>query len=87
VRLHEVRLARDGVRVGLRKDPVPEVEDVAVAPPRALQDVERGRLEAVPGCEQRRRIEVALDATIPDELPTLVERNAPVEPDHVAVHL
>ncbi len=87
MRLDELRQARDCVRIGLRKDPVAEVEDVADACARARKDVECGRLEAVLRPEQRRRIEVALDPSVPDELPTLVERNAPVEPDHVAVHL
>ena len=76
-----------GVRVGLRQDPVAEVEDVAVAPARALEHVERRGLEPVPRREQRGGIEVALHAPLADELPALVERDAPVEPDHVAVHL
>ena len=61
-----------------------EVEDVPVAPARALEHVERRRLETVPRREQRGRIEVALHASLADELPAFVERDAPVEPDHVA---
>ena len=72
------------VRVRLREHAVAEVEDVARAPVRARQDVERLALDDVPGGRERRRIEVALHGAVPDEAPSLVEREAPVEADHVA---
>ena len=44
--------------------------------------------DALPRAEQGRAVEVALDpAVVADPFPGDVERNAPVDPDHVAAHL
>ena len=61
-----------------------EIEDVARPPGRPPQDVARLALDDLPGGEQRRRLEIALDGPIGDDGPALVEREPPVEADHVA---
>src|SRR5215208_7490351 len=75
--------AQDGW-IGVRKDAVTEVEDVARAPARPLENVKRPRLGAFPRPEQQRGIEVTLHSpAFADVGPALVERDPPVEADHV----
>ena len=63
---------------------MPEVEDVPRAPARERQNPLHALTNVVVGCVEHGRIEVALDAFVPtDSLPSLVERDAPVEPDDV----
>ena len=62
-----------------------EIEDVAGAAGGAGEHVARAGLDALPRAEQRRRIEVALHAAVvADDGPAVVERDPPVEADHVA---
>src|SRR5581483_12383529 len=82
--LHEPGEARDRVGIRARQHSVAEVEDVARPPGGSCEDVARLRLDAFPRPEQRRRVEVALYAApIADERPPVVERDAPIEADHV----
>ena len=73
------------VGVGLREHAVAEVEDVPGPPAGAREHVERRRLDALPGPEQHRGIEVPLHRRSGARgEPALVERDAPVEADRVA---
>ena len=57
-------------------------------PPARVEHVARGRLDALPRAEEHRRVEVALHAAlVADRVPAAVERDAPVEADHVAAGL
>ena len=49
------------------------------------QDVARRSFDVLPGAEQHSGVEVALNAAVAaTSVPALVERDPPVEPDHVA---
>ena len=62
-----------------------EVEDVAVAVRRAVEDLGGGAFDRVPRRDADRGIEVALDRAVEaDPLPGAVERDPPVHPDRVA---
>src|SRR5829696_5428061 len=77
---HELGQSDGAVEWRAGQEPVPEVEDVTGASPRALEDVERLRVDHVVRGEQRDRVEVALDRQMmPDTSPSLVEGHAPVE--------
>src|ERR1043166_7175714 len=72
-----------GRDVRFRQNPVPEIEDVAGPPAGLLQDVlDQSRALGGRG-EERRRVEVALDCFGADASPRAVERDAPVDADHV----
>ena len=61
---------------------------MAAAAARAASTSQRRLLDALPRAEQHGRVEVALDAAIEaDRRPAAVERDAPVEPDHVAARV
>ena len=81
---HERGEPRQRVGVDRREDAVAEVEDVARTAGGAVEDVERLRLDDLPWSEQHGRIEVALHGAVGHLRPAGVERDAPVEPDHVA---
>src|SRR6266550_582947 len=66
------------------QDAVSEIEDVAGPAARAAEDVTHPRLERRAWREQSDGIEVALDrARGTDALPRRIERNTPVDADHV----
>src|ERR687887_2481912 len=72
-------------RIGVRQDPVTEVEDMAAAAARATKHVERRSLGPLPRPEEQCGVEVALHPAVEaDRRPSSVEPDAPVEPDHVA---
>ncbi len=81
--VNQLREAREHRGVGAREHPVAEVEDVAGAAACPREHVERLPFDDVPGRSERGRIEVPLQGAVPDERPAVVERQAPVEPDHV----
>src|SRR5919198_1797121 len=84
----ELHQAAKVVRMRVRQYAVAQVEDVARAASGAAKDVLRGRLHALPWAEEDRRVEVALDAPVLADLrPAAVERDAPVEADHVAARV
>ena len=63
---------------------MPQVEDVARPPCGGGEDRVRRRCDPLPRAEEQRRVEVPLDALrLAHGGPALVERDAPVEPDHV----
>ena len=66
------------------KDAVAEVEDVAGPPAGTREDVERLGLDDLPRREQHGRVEVALHRPAGHPRPAGVERDPPVEADHVA---
>src|SRR5205823_12937848 len=82
--LHD-RLQRLHRRLG--EDAVSQVEDVPGASAGAGEHVPHLPLELRPRRQERYRIEVALNGTRgrgPDPLPRNVERDAPVDADHIA---
>src|SRR5207244_12464552 len=68
------------VRISLRENAVPEVEDVtgsAACPP---ENVERSGFCPLPWADQHRRLEIPLDrAVLSDDAPGVVEGDAPVD--------
>src|SRR6476661_2680043 len=80
--LHERGELGEHAGIRLREHAVAEIEDVPAAVARALEHVERGSFDALPRAEEHRRVEVALHRG--RELPAELERDAPVESDHVA---
>src|SRR5215831_18779657 len=86
VLMHEVHEARHGVRVGVRPDAVPEIEDVPGLLARLRQHRRGLALELRRGCEQSRRIEVPLHRLAgPEEPAHLRERRTPVDAHDVHV--
>src|SRR5437868_2324500 len=78
----ELLNAGEGSRL---KNPVTEIEDVARPAGGAAQYVVRGREQAAAWPEEADGIEVPLDRpVVPDDVPRLVERRAPVDADDVA---
>src|SRR5438445_64735 len=76
-------LQRFDRRIG--EDAVAEVEDVAGPAPGAAEDVAHSRLERGARSEQRRGVQVPLDRLRrADALPRRVQRDAPIDADHVA---
>src|SRR5262245_39146256 len=73
---------RGHVRCG--KHAVAEIEDVSGAPLGPRQDVAHLAVALGAGSEQRGRLEVSLDRAIADARPRGVERQAPVNADHVS---
>ena len=63
---------------------VPEVEDVPGAAAGPIEHVERLGLDDLPRREEDGGVEVPLHGAVRDLRPALVERDPPVEPDHVA---
>ena len=63
---------------------MPEVEEVPGAAARPVEHVERLRLDDLPRSEEDGGVEVPLHCAVRHLRPALVERNPPVEPDHVA---
>src|ERR1044072_4814296 len=72
-----------GRDVRFRQNPVSEIEDVAGPPAGLLQDVLYESRALGGRGEERRRVEVALDRLRSDASPPAVERDAPVDADHV----
>ncbi len=67
---------------------MPEVEDVAGAITGTAQDIMHASLNGLPGCQQQRGVEVALDATvIADPCPCIVKVDAPIDTDYVTTSL
>src|SRR5437870_13151342 len=82
--VHVLRQAPQDGRVCVWHDSVPKVEYMTRPSCGTVEDIARRSFHPLPGPEQHCRIEISLDAAIvADERPTAVERNAPVEPDHV----
>src|SRR5437764_283947 len=72
------------LRLRVRQHSVTEIENVPRPAGRAREHIERGGLGPLPWAEQQRGIEVALHAAIvAGQRPAVIERNAPVEADHV----
>src|SRR5689334_5790692 len=63
---------------------VTEIEDVSRSAARAPQYIVGSRTQAIERPEQERGIEIALNASIADRAPGLVEWQAPVDADDVA---
>jgi hypothetical protein len=83
--VHEVAEPAQVGRVGLRKDAVAEVEDVARPAADGLEDAERLGLDTLERSQQQRRVEVPLDAApVADLGPPALDRNSPVKTDDVA---
>ena len=86
--VHERAQPAEHVGIGVGHDAVAEVEDVARPAGRAREHVERRRLDPLPRPEEDGAVEVALHAAVvADLLPAPVERDPPVEPDHVAARV
>src|SRR5690242_4976080 len=69
----------------MRWHSVPKVEYMTRPPSGTLENSARFGLDSLPRSEQDRRIEVALHAAlVADLVPAAIERNAPVEADHIA---
>jgi carboxymethylenebutenolidase len=67
---------------------VAKIEDVARASGSAAEDVFRARLQFLPIGEEQNGIEIALHRALMTEAsPAIVERDTPVEPDHVGSSL
>src|SRR6267142_6911357 len=82
--MHEIHNRADRRDFGFGEHAVPEVEDVtrpAVGAPQHVADLPRalGR-----GSEERRGLEIPLDRMIANSGPRRVERNAPIDADHVS---
>src|SRR5262249_26694885 len=75
---------REDSWIGVRKHAVAEIEDVAGTAACAAEDIERPGLDALPGAQQGRRVEVALNTAVADLGPGAVELDAPVDADYVA---
>src|SRR5262245_14198647 len=83
--VHEPGDAAAQLGVGLGEHPVDEVEDVAGAAAGAVEHVSRAGLRSLPRAEEHGAVEVPLDpAVVADSLPGEVEREPPVDADHVA---
>src|SRR5689334_19979131 len=83
----EVDHLAHGVHRRVRQETVPDVEDVARAATGALHHIARRSFHGLTRPEQRHRIEVALHRATRKPRPALVERHAPVQPDHVPAHV
>ena len=80
----EIHEAAQDVGIGLGKDAMAEVEDVARAAAGEIEDPARRLLDVRPRSEEEGRIEVALDGSVADERPAVIESDPPVEADDVA---
>src|SRR5207245_5524674 len=86
--VHVPRQAPQDGRVCVWHDSVPKVEYMTRPTCGTVEDIARRGLRPLPRPEQDGRIQVPLHATIvADERPTAVERDPPVEADHVAARL
>src|SRR5256886_3011373 len=84
--MHPLDDRLEGFHRRLREHAMPEIEDVPGAPAGAGEHVAHLPLELRPRRQKRYRIEVALNGAGsrgPDALPRDVERNAPVDADHI----
>src|SRR2546428_5599129 len=84
--MDEIHDSPQGREVRLGEHAVPEIEDVARTSAGAGEDVTDLTRALRGGREQCRGVEIALDRAItpPDARPGGVQRNAPVDADHVA---
>src|SRR6267378_71459 len=83
--MYEIHDRPHGSDVGLRKNAVTEIEDVAGTPTGAGEDIADLARALRGGREQRRGLEITLDRAIPpDAGPGGVQRNPPIDADHVA---
>src|SRR6266545_579645 len=86
--VNELRQAPEDGRVCFGWHSVPKVEYMTRPPSGAPEDIARLGLDSVPGREQHGRVQIALDAAVVADLgPAAVERDPPVEADHVAACL
>src|SRR2546430_10522300 len=84
--MHPLDDRLEGFHRRLGEHAVPEIEDVPGAPAGAGEHVAHLPLELRPRRQERHRIEVALNGVGtggPSALPRDVERNAPVDADHI----
>src|SRR5712691_7285093 len=81
--MDEIHDGTHGSDVGFRKNAVTEIEDVARTSARAGEDVANLTRTFGRGCEQGHGLEVALDCTLSDAGPGGIQRNPPVDADHV----
>src|SRR5258706_608261 len=82
--MHEIHDRPDRRYVGLGKHTVAEVEDVPGPAGSTFEDARDLTVTLGGRSEQRGRLQIPLDRAIPDPPPCRVERNAPVDADHVA---
>src|SRR5689334_4479184 len=82
--MYEIHDRPDSRYIGLGKHTVAEVEDVAGPAGGAFEDGRYLTVALGGRSEQRDRLEIPLNRAIPDPRPCRVERNAPVDADHVA---
>src|SRR6185437_7235935 len=70
---------------GFRQDPVAQIKDVSCSSASVVQNSPRACLDLFPIREQQNRIEIALHcAVVPQQLPSFIERNAPVQSDNIS---
>src|SRR5690348_11896239 len=83
--MHPLHHRLNGLHGGFGEDAVPEIEDVSSSSAGAGEDIPHLPLQLGPRREERCRIEVALNGvTWADPLPRHVQRDPPVDTDHVA---
>lgn len=83
--MDKLNKTRQVVGIGLRKDSVPKVEDVAWPIARSTEDVTSTLSNSFERSEQGRWVEVALDApVVADTCPRLVQGDAPVNAEEVS---
>ncbi len=88
LRVHQVAEPGQHAGIGFRQHAVPQVEHVALGRAAALDHVPGPFLDDLPGGQQHRRIQVALQRLARFHPPDgLVKRDAPVDPDHVRAGL
>src|SRR5882672_7306634 len=81
--MHQIDDGTDRRDVRLRQHPMAEVEDVTRPAGGAPQDVTHLAVALRGGSEERRRLEIALNRALTDTDPRRVERDPPVDADHV----
>src|SRR6266850_8446092 len=82
--MHQIHDGAHRVDLRLRQDAVAEIEDVAGTSTGALQDVPHLAVAFGGRRQQRHGLEVALNGPLTDAGPRGIERNAPVDADHIA---
>src|SRR5262245_34698941 len=82
--MHEIDDGADGRHIRFGQNAVAEIEDVTRPAARPRQDVTDLTRALRGGREQPRRIEVSLDRAVADARPRGIERDPPIDADHIA---
>src|SRR5216110_425307 len=82
--MHEIHYGAHRRDIGLGQYPMSEIEDVAGPTGGALQDVPDLARSFTIGGKQGGGLQIALDRAIADTRPRRIERDAPVDADHIA---